>query len=268
MPFTDTDPVLFDLLPLDGLQNSVATLTAALKLRAQLARTHITGLQLSWNSASATSIIVSTGLAYIPGSGLLAVESPITKSGLSLSASTWYHVYLYNSGSVTSPVAAAEVVTTAPTNYFGTAYQKTGDASRRYLGSVRTDGAGNLYNFVHNPVTGLVLYRANIATAPFRVLSNGAATTATSVDCSAVVPLTSAQALIRMNNSASASNIFLGSSDGFVPTSSSGSLDLAASRDAGHQVALNSSRQFQYIYDSSPSPSGLFCDLYGYYFVR
>jgi hypothetical protein len=140
------------------------------------------GFRLTWNSA--TSVSIGAGACIAADGSLINSKSAITKGSLSLSATTWYHIYVYlNSGT-----PAAEVVTTAPAAWIGTAYSKTGDTSRRYVGSIKTDGSGNVYEFLH--IGSNIYYSASLATSPFRVLSAGAATTDTAVDCSAVVPVT------------------------------------------------------------------------------
>ncbi len=155
---------------------------------------YIDGLNLVWNSD--TSISVTSGSAYIEGAAAVVnMPAALTLSGLSLTASTWYHVYLYlNAG-----VPAIECVTTAPaTAYSGTARSKTGDTSRRYLGSVLTDTLGSIYNARY---TGeMVLMRCpTISSTPFRVL-NGRATVSTPVSCSGVVPITAISILVKLAN--------------------------------------------------------------------
>jgi hypothetical protein len=106
-------------------------------------RGYIDGLQMQW--VSGTALTVSSGAAYIEGSAaVLNAPSAIPKTSLSLTASTWYHVYLYDNAGT----PAVELVTTAPAAaYNGTARSKTGDTSRRYLGSVKTDSSGSIFNF-------------------------------------------------------------------------------------------------------------------------
>lgn len=222
----------------------------------------IRGLQLSWVSPS--SITVGTGMAALPGGGFVKVGVAVTVTSISLGANAWGHVYLYKD---VSGNPAVEVVTTAPASYFGTAYQKTGDATRRYLGSVRTDGSGNIHNFLHDPSCGFVRYRTNVAASPFRVLTNGTATAATDVDCSACVPVTARRLEARLTNLSSASAVNFGSSDGIVPSAASGSLIMGTSTAMVGPLPLNPAQLFKYIYDSSPT-NGLYVDVLGYWFAR
>lgn len=149
---------------------------------------HIDGLKLLW--VSGTAITVTSGEAYVEGqNGVVAAAASIAKSSLSLSNSTWYHVYLFLNGAS----ADVEIVTTAPdTAYSGTARSKTGDNSRRYIGSIRTNGSGAVYKFAM--VGCRITYLLDVTATPFRVLSNGTSTSWASVSFASVVPITSNQA--------------------------------------------------------------------------
>jgi len=222
---------------------------------------YISGLKMVWNSA--TSISVTTGSAYIPSLGRLSlVNATLTLSSLSLTASTWYHLYLYeNAGTPT-----LECVTTAPAAaYFGTARAKTGDTSRRYIGSVLTDGSGNIYNFRHD-AEGAVYYRVGIDT--FRVLV-GNATTATSVSCSSAVPVTSTKAFANIINNDTTHAAWIGNAD-MVP-SSTNYLELIGIGSSGTTLAttivLDSTQSFQYLM-ASGAAANLVVRLKGYTFER
>ncbi|MCC8492277.1 hypothetical protein [Xanthomonas citri] len=145
---------------------------------------------------SGTSLTVSAGACHIQSLGrVLVFPGALTLSGLSLSASTFYHVYAYLNASTT---AAIELVTTAPAAaYFGDARGKTGDASRRYLGSVLTDGAGAIIRFVMTS-QGLVSY-TNPGTGgiPFRVLANKQTAAEVSINLASVVPVTANAVTVR-----------------------------------------------------------------------
>lgn len=163
---------------------------------------YIDGLQMQW--VSGTAITVTSGAAFIPSlNKCLPVPNAIALTGLVLTASTFYHLYLYNNAGV----PAVECVTTAPAApYSGTARAKTGDTSRRYVGSMLTDASGNVYAFQHHG--SRVSYQTSVSAAPFRILSGGAATTQTIVSSSAVVPSTSFLAQLRVqNNGTGALNI-------------------------------------------------------------
>ena len=233
-----------DQLPIDSLQ---------------LPPGYIDGLKMVW--VSGTALTVTSGAAYIEGSGkVLRATADIAKTGLSLSASTWYHVYLYSNAGTPD----IEIVTTAPAaSYNGTARSKTGDSSRRYLGSVLIDASGNVFPFAHSDRT--VMYDVNAAgTAPFRVLTNGAATTATSVSVAGCAPLTAWQVVAKVDNEAT--NAVLG-----VGRNGSGGSPFQGSIGTQSRgqwlIALNGST-FGYVYNIAPTPLGGYIDVIGYGFNR
>lgn len=175
------------------------------KLQAQITANllppgYIDGLKMVW--VSGTALTVSSGAAYIPSLGNVErAASDIAKTGLSLTASAWYHVYLFDN----SGTPSVEVVTTAPSaTYNGTARTKTGDTSRRYVGSVKTDASSNIIRFDHSPQDGNVMYLMNINNAPLHALTGGTATSATNIDLSGALPPTSRRAMIYGENSAPA----------------------------------------------------------------
>lgn len=142
----------------------------------------IRGIQLTWNST--TSITVGVGSCLAENGDFINITAALTKSSLSLSASTWYHIYVY----LSAGAPAAEVVTTAPVLWKGSAYSKTSDTSRRYVGSIKSDGSSNVINFLH--LGNKIKYVAAITASPFRILASGTATTNTTVSASGIVPVT------------------------------------------------------------------------------
>ncbi|ALN79515.1 hypothetical protein [Lysobacter antibioticus] len=157
---------------------------------------YIDGLRLLYVSANA--VTADSGSAYIQGlARRVDVSTAIAKSSLSLSASTWYHVYLFESAGV----ADIEIVTTAPAAaYNGTARSKTGDTSRRYLGSVRTDGSGNILAFTH--YGNRIAYDAG-GSGTLRPLANGNATSDTAVSLASYVPVTTTVATLLLSTNSS-----------------------------------------------------------------
>ncbi len=222
---------------------------------------YISGLGMT--RISGTSVSIGGGACYIPSLGyVLAFPATITKAGLSLSASTWYHVYGLLSGSTPD----VEIVTTTPAApYSGKARTKTGDTSRRYIGSFRTDASGAIPDFDHNAQKGEVTYR--LPGVQFRVLSNGAATTATTISCSAAIPVTSRSAYGRvLNLAASSANLIVGPGDAAVTTT-----DYFVAVAFGGQAVVtylptDSSQQLKYL--MSAAVSGAYIDLYGYAYER
>lgn len=228
---------------------------------------YIYGLDMEW--ISATSIRITSGAAHIESLGrVVELDAAITVSSISLGANAWGHAYLWLNG--TTP--AIEIVTTAPAAaYFGSARSKTGDATRRYLGSVRTDGSGNILNFLVTDGTHL-LYRNQQDSAQFRLLNNGVATTETSVSLASVVPPTSRAAIIRITNASAMptnSNLYTGTSDDSAsgpPFSGIVAVGISSNAFVAHPV--NSSQAMTYWYSTAPASTGGFVDVYGYIYDR
>lgn len=228
---------------------------------------YIDGLKMVWNSG--TSISVTSGAAFIPSLYKnLPSTSTLTLSGLSLSASTWYHVYLYlNAGTPT-----IECVTTAPdAPYYGTARSKTGDTSRRYLGSVCTDGSGNILQFQHNAFANKITYLGADYT-PRNLLHGGKANAPTNISCAAIIPATAISVDILLTNADAGTDAETSNSSAGLPmgggTGHSYFGYARASSGAGipdHPV--DSSLQINYM-NLSTSTAGLYIDLNGYTYER
>lgn len=239
------------------------------KLQAQITdnlipKGYIDGLQMQW--VSGTALTVSTGAAYIEGSGkVLRATSAIAKSGLSLTASTWYHVYLYSNAGTPD----IELSTTAPASpYSGTARSKTGDASRRYLGSVQTDAIGNIFSFIVNG--NLVSYREDVANGVFRLLSSGTSTTEASVSCTGVIPATANIGLLNFINTATSGGVIRSgvSDDNFSAPGAKGIAYVRAQSAALLTHPLDSSQAFTYWFDAAPSGGGAYINALGYFYER
>lgn len=224
--------------------------------------TLIDGMQLIWDSA--TSISVGVGSCYAEVGDFIDVTSVIVKSGLSLSTSTWYHVYVY----LSSGAPAAEVVTTAPVAWKGIARSKTSDATRRYVGSVLTDGSGNVREFQHNPDNNLIVYRTFYSNAsPFLVLSGGSATTATAVSLTGIIPVTCKLPYIRLVNVGN-TTAYISNSNGVGATEATFSIDPGntAAQSAYAYQPIDSSQQFWYKH--STTGGALYASVLGYLFER
>lgn len=216
------------------------------------------GMQLIWNSA--TSVSVGTGSCFAENGDFINVTSAIVKSSLSLAINTWYHIYVY----LSAGAAAAEVVTTAPVAWKGTAYSKTGDTSRRYVGSIRSDASGNVYEFIHNPATGIVMYKnVSAAASPFRCLSAGTATTATAVALSAVTPVTSRAAKLRFFNGGTQACYTNEGNTVSTTLYYAGILAIAIQQHIDHPV--DSSQQVYYLVTAGGT---LYIDVVGYLYYR
>lgn len=217
----------------------------------------ISGLVMEW--VSGTSLRVTGGAAHIESLGrVLAVPSAITKSSLSLSNNTTYHVYLYSN----SGTPDVEVVTTAPaTAYCGTARSKTGDTARRYLGSVRSNGSAALREFVH--AGDSIRYRENCTAAPYRVLTNGTTASWTAIAMNAVVPPTSKAVIadVQVVGGSIGTDIASGSAgSGFFTT-------INPSQRVGTAFLIDASQNLYYKAPASGA-GGLYVDVWGYTFER
>lgn len=215
------------------------------------------GLRLIWVSSS--SIQVTTGSCVIPSTGKTETyTSALTISSISLGASTWGHVYAFDNAGT----PAVECVTTAPASpYQGSARAKTGDTTRRYIGSVKSDASGNLIQFVIDSFNEFRWLIGN-ATAPLRCLSNGKSTVSTSVSLAGAMPITATHAILSTVNSdtsifANLSNPFATSTTviGIPPQGSLGTVITTFPTDASQNVS--------YFYSSLPA-NGLYIDCVGF----
>jgi hypothetical protein len=226
--------------------------------------TAIDGLNLIWNSA--TSISVGVGACYAENGDWIDVTSAITKASLSLSNSTWYHIYVY----LSAGVASAEVVTTAPVAWKGTAYSKTSDTSRRYVGSILTDGSGNVKKFIHNVFDNSMRYmKFQFNATPHRVLSSGTAATATAVALTTIIPVTASIPYVRIASTAD-QGLYTGDDNGV------GASQLTTSLVAGNTITqstilfhpIDGSQQIWYIYGAAVGAGGANIDVLGYQYKR
>lgn len=220
---------------------------------------HLEGLVLERTAAN--GLRVNTGSAFIPGLGYaVAVATAITKAGLTLVAGTWYHIYLFlNAGA-----PDIEIVTTAPAAPFsGVARAKTGDNSRRYLGSLQAVAANTLPNFSH--CDGYINYQEDSTATTFRALSNGVATTSTSVSLqNCGVPVTARMAKLNVTNLSTDQTARLSN-----PDASTTSMQGARPQSGWPAFfPVNASQQMTYFYPVSPSGSGLYLDVIGYALER
>ncbi|UIN53627.1 hypothetical protein [Pseudomonas kribbensis] len=184
-----------DITELNGLTKPITPLQGG------VSDGYIDGLNPIWNSSN--SISVDSGAAFIPGlAKTLKVAAPLTLSGLTLAANTWYYLYLFESAGT----AAIELVTTAPAaTYFGTARTKTGDTNRRFIAAVRS-GASGLRPFLLSG--GALIYTEDASTT--LALSGGTATTSTSVSCSSFIPPTTQRCILMIYGAASGGTLIIG----------------------------------------------------------
>lgn len=240
---------------------------------------HIAGLQLRFSSV--TELKVSAGEAHIESTNTtLEVPSEVTLSSLSLSADTWYHVYLYNN----SGTATVEVSTTAPAAvYSGTARSKTGATTHRYLGSLKSKpSAAELVPFVHNLSSGSLMWTTLTADTGFgRMLIVAGTTVLLSsaendklFSCAEAAPSTARMIYAKLINRA---NQVLYFSDGDTTLSASTSAFLAVNKmfatdsinnEVFFMLPVNASQQAKYALATTATGSGPVVDCYGYFLER
>lgn len=217
------------------------------------------GLLLSFSGATLT---LSPGVAYIPSlSQLLAVNAALSKTLSGMTPNTWYHVYLFAKA---DGAPDFEVVTVVPAIYFGTARTKTGDNSRRYIGSVRV-GASGVLKFEHH--ASQIAYLEDTSAAPFLVLAAGSSTSTATVSASQVAPMTAhAVSLVALNAVSNGAYVRLSNSKG--PVAQGGYMSLVApSSVTAAAMPVDGSQAYTYAYDATPSGS-TYHRINGYYFER
>jgi hypothetical protein len=217
---------------------------------------YIDGLKLKW--VSGTALTVTTGAAYIKGLGrVLRVGADIAKAGLTLAANSWHHVYLFQGA---GGAADIEIVATAPAApYSGTARAKTADDSRRYLGSVKTDGSGQVLQFVVDS-SGYFRHTAGA----IRCLANGKATARTPASLSAAVPVTATAVLLTAINSDSAVLCNLGYASAI--SANGGFFGLAPVASSPGPIFIwttDGNQNVDYAYNAAPT-NGLYIDVLGF----
>ncbi len=224
---------------------------------------YIDGLKMEW--VSGTQIRFTSGSAYIPSLGrALALAAAVTKTP-TLAANTWYHNYVYDNAGSTD----VEVSTTVPAApYNGTARAKTGDSSRRYIGSFRTDGTGAIISFLHEGRK--IIYRNSWAPSN-RFLSGGTSTTPVVVSAAAFAsPISRMLALMAQATSTNAS-YSLSTPDDVTGTYAQ-VINIETAPAGGTftivtDFPLGTAQQLQYSFGSTPNGAA-FLNACGYYFDR
>ena len=228
-------------------------------------RATIEGFAPTW--VSATQVGAGVGSALIESTGLIcratSAPSNITPS---VSANTWYHVYLYLSGSTPT----LESSTSAPVAFAtpaGTARSKTADTSRRYLYSFRTDGSSNIRRWSYIPAGSIYMWAAQQVNAtPFRVLSNGTATTSTAVSCAAVASTTSRAVFCSVIDvGASGHGTYVGDNS-FTVSSTSFMVGIGNGQVQTGMVPIDASQNLNYI--ASDAVGGSYIDVQGFVLER
>lgn len=225
---------------------------------------HILGLHMEY--VGPASIRVSSGSAWIPSlQRAIEVPSALTLSGLTLAANTWYHLYLYLNGT-TPTIEAVTIAPAAP--YSGTARAKTGDPSRRYIGSFRSSPSAQVVAF--RQAGSLVKYQDTFANSAGIVLNGGASKVPEDVSTSACVPLTSTTALMNFSSSANQNSVIGNKDCNFTLAPSGGGWLFAlnpSSRLSG-LIPLASDQTFNYRLADEVTSGSLLGIVIGYQYER
>lgn len=263
--FTDAVPALDDRVPIYDTSATANRDAAVAEIVGAGVEGFIQGCKLEYSTT--TQIRVTPGMAYIQSSGKILKLAANDDTSPSLSASTWYHVYLFdNSGTVDT-----EVSTTAPASpWIGTARSKTSDTTRRYLGSFRTNASSQIQNFQQSGGGALVQIAWRVDTGSVtRALSGGTASTATNISLANYVPPTCFAAFVRAINLGDQA-VFTDTSDctGTNVAASSGLLALGNGAQAFLFHPLNSSQTMRYAFAPAPSTGAFYLDVYGFLLER
>lgn len=183
-----------------GANNDITELNALTKAltvaQGGVSKGYIEGLNFTW--VSGTQLSISPGAAYIPALGRaleVATTLNISITSGSLAADTFYYLYLYsNAGTPTLELSS----TIADTYNGGTARQKSGDPSRRFLFSVRSGPGGNILKTVQNG--DLLEYRNTTNASPYRIVAGNGSVTPYTVYLISIVPPIAKSALVSCHN--------------------------------------------------------------------
>lgn len=215
---------------------------------------YIDGFRMVWNSA--TSVTFESGTAAVQSSGtLLRSPTAITKAGLALAVSTFVHAYAYSNAGTPD----IELSTTAPgASYIGTARSKTGDPSRRYIGSLLTTPAGDVRRFVQSDTE--VSYLDTLGAAPYRILAAGSATSPTAVSVLPAAPITATQLKGQLINNVATGFFVISAPGGMLEI-----ISVAPNTRVVQYLPIFNSQMFYY---NTSAGGSSFIDLHAYVFER
>lgn len=201
---------------------------------------YIEGLIPQW--VSSTSISLSSGAAFIPGPAkTVVVPTTLTLAGLTLTANTWYYLYLYDG----SGTATIELVTNAPSaTYSGSARTKSGDATRRFICALRV-GVSGLRSFM--PSGDMIFYTEN--QSALAILSGGTATSSTVVSASQLVPVTTSRCSLGLFGGGGTTMSVGFPGGGEILSCGAGSRFVAS-------AFTDSSQNIRYLFNGAPSTGG------------
>lgn len=215
----------------------------------------IRGLDIFVSSANFT---VSPGALYLPASAKRISNTAIQTIVLSsLATGTTYHIYAFdNAGTF-----GIEYSATVPVRYGVKASIKTGDNTRRYLGSFHVSGGGVVCSvFLQN---GRATHNFGWADTG-RVLSNGKATTSTSVAFGQFVPQeTGKTVILATTNGSSNVTASIGVISGVDMFSAQLNFDKSVL-----ELPIPNGPTLYYRFGGTPATAGLYIDIGGYTYDR
>lgn len=156
--------------------------------------------RMIWQTASTLSVISpirfagtnETDASRIPAQN--QIITPATVLGSALANSTWYYLYVFNSGTRISPASSFLVSTTPPDVY---RHAHGSDESRAYIGCFRTDGSGNILPFY--ALNGRYTWRQSAATGtPFALGSFSGTGSPHTLSLASLVPPHAFMARVRL----------------------------------------------------------------------
>lgn len=212
----------------------------------------IRGLQASVGLNGLT-VSVSPGMCYVPGTGRVLSDGTATTTLSSPTPNTFYHLYAYDMG---GGLMGLEASTTGPdTPYLGTARCKTGDPTRRYLISGRTNASSVLRPGKHTRPSEMgnrVMLDAATASGsvPVMLLSGLVATTPQTVDLSAVLPVTANRAIVQVLNPTNFT-LYTSRSDVGAPSATNFQYAAVPGSSPVLDITLDANRQFTVLLNAS-----------------
>lgn len=176
-----------DITSLSGLTTPLSVTQGGSGKTTEFRKGYIDGLRMVYTNR--TTLTVQAGCAYIPSLGYIVELSADKVLTPTLAASTWYHMYLYdNAGTID-----IEFTLTGPTRYYDTAYNKTGDTSRRYIGSALTNSSSQFMGFKHNTINSEITWvEGTPLVAPFQLTNNWTGTSPSAQPTGTVCPIATA----------------------------------------------------------------------------
>lgn len=234
---------------------------------------------------STNQLIITSGLCHIFSSNLLIRMASNTQKTLSsLSANTWYYLYVFESS---GGVLDWEHSTTAPSSpYIAGARHKTSDSTRRYVGAFRTNGSSEIENFWYegDGSTMDFMWRLDVPSLK-RALGGGTATSKTAVSLSSLsatggsgssasgVPNSSGlikTAMLRLVNLSTNGAVLYMDNSEMTGTSSAGTGGVGILQDADIVLPfpINDSREVRYAWNAAPTGPGAYLDVLGFKLSR